>query len=542
MPIRLGVDHASTKHRFIQQLTMQVTADGAVVPEVDKLSQAGARRFDVPDTAASVQLDITVPAPLPGIPDLVRIQQQFNVSAAGGAPTLVPTGSPPALAPRLSVARSGAARTPPGVYRLGLDVEFLDMTSYWLAINAGGPLFTTTQGSQLVILERTRGTPAAWVVLVPPLARAASAQSTGLLMFLRPTSDTHTSVDDLGPKLAGAARYLGDQVAVPPFGMGKLGEFPDYDHQCGFERQLVASGKPVVLAWPFPNGGDYGAVITASMPDMIRSLVVALWDAGRIGIGAPSVGIGRFALAGYSRGGLAALDCFANFSNRSFIDELYLFDPGQFPDSLQSVAPFQQWLDGAPARFRLLRMIGGGFQHGRMLAFAASLARQDATCFPATATAWFTDPSYQIGLSPAGTPLVFTAAGSPAAPGTASGDTGIFTRSFTAGTSTVPSRLVLTGAGQRFTLLGVAPEEAASIVRVHALDTVNAARTPPLPPGTAVTAATFAGVMAKIRANEDAKEPDRIQAIRHEWTVFGGADFGNGYRGFLQQCLELSGF
>ena len=55
--------------------------------------------------------------------------------------------------------------------------------------------------------------------------------------------------------------------------------------------------------------------------------------------------------------------------------------------------------------------------------------------------------------------------------------------------------------------------------------------------------ANFLTVVGRIQTNEDgSSEMNRLGALRHEWTVFGGMGAGSAYKGFMQRCLEESGF
>ena len=539
MPIRLGIDHASKGHRFVKAMTIEVTADKVKVPEVAGVSVAGARRFDVPDTAKLVELVIRIASPTSKLAtDLLLVRQSFTVSSTSGAPTLVPASG--GFQPRLSpAASSGAATKPGGVVRLELDVHFLDVTEYWLAVAPGFRL-TTTHGTRIRLLELTSGSPVCWPVFVPPKV-ASTTTDAGVLMFLRPNhgGPAYTNTDDVNPAmLHSAGRYLEDQggstaTGLGPFGLGSSGDFPEYGHGCGFERQLVDAGKQVILVWPMNQAGNFGDAISARMPALLKSVVTALWSSQVIGAGSSKVAVSRVGVGGYSLGGRAALDCFEH--NRDQIDELFLFDPGSFTPSLAFAAPFDAWLKAKPGR--KLRMMGGGYQHTRLLVFAAALKSPDATCWPPTADAWFTDPSYQRGLSDAGTPLRFTAVGSPAPPNSPSDTTGIFfVPPYTpgAGAKLVLRGLPAPGAAADRTV-ACSMEEAASIAAVHVIFNANFAKK--------VDAKTFGTVVTQITEDPDpAREKPRIFATRHEWTVFGGMDFGAGYRGFLQHALELSGY
>src|SRR5439155_26303285 len=73
-----------------------------------------------------------------------------------------------------------------------------------------------------------------------------------------------------------------------------------------------------------------------------------------------------------------------------------------------------------------------------------------------------------------------------------------------------------------------APEEVAAVLVGHSIAASGG--------GSAVTAANFNAVADNVIANEDPTERDRIAAIRHEWTAFGGIILtaSVGYKGFLE--------
>jgi hypothetical protein len=123
----------------------------------------------------------------------------------------------------------------------------------------------------------------------------------------------------------------------------------------GFEGQLVASNKPVLLVFPIPQGEatqtrratDHGLVT------VIQSLLTALFADGSIGMdqnATPTLDL--LGVSGYSAGGTPAITAFKN--NADSISELYLFDP----TVALPVDTISKWFKQPR---RKLRMVGGSF-------------------------------------------------------------------------------------------------------------------------------------------------------------------------------------
>ena len=122
-------------------------------------------------------------------------------------------------------------------------------------------------------------------------------------------------------------RYSEDPPAGSPFFIDQ-GGFDPYPN-CAYERQLVQSGKRVLMAFPMPHNTSYGLAEGVSAPATLRKFVKTLWMEGEVGGRADDKAVlGRVALGGFSSGGNSALQAIKDFGNS--IDELYLFDPGLF--------------------------------------------------------------------------------------------------------------------------------------------------------------------------------------------------------------------
>jgi hypothetical protein len=545
MPILFGVNHGGTQHRFVQNLTITVTADGTAVAEQPG-SAAGNRRFSLPDTTKNVSMVAQIPpaANSSSTKKLLSVTQTFSVGGNPGAPVLTPTGSTPGgFVPRVTPgAGFGAPAKPGGRFAIDLDVTFLDVTRHAANLASGPASFAFSNGSRFVLLESTQATPFCWVVCLPPAVTTA-ATNIGALTFFRPTlSDAYTNADDVSTALSGISRYFTDAAATPPFALGDASRFPSYQ-SIGWEKQLVSSGKPLALLYPLPHTSSYGALATGSLHKLSAAAVTALWAEGHVGVGGKAT-LARFAVGGYSHGGKVALAAFNADSN--LVDEVYLFDPASFASP-----PGKVWLGGTTGR--RLRMIGGGYQLANMLAHEKALGSSpNATCWPPTADYWATNPFYQSGLShKANTPELLdpvSAAGSATLdPDSPSGHTGFFLVSATPGnappdTTQIHVRAVFASGSPATldaTISGLAHEEVAAILRVRAVDGVMGG-------STKIDQTHFSAAVSAVTVNTDvgAHEPARIKATRHEWTAFGGMELvpGQGYRGFFQHCLENSGF
>jgi len=534
MPILLGVQYDNTEHRFVKQLVIKVKTDSSDLAEASG-SKAGDRKWLVPDSASSVFVSIKLPSPQGSGKQLIDSLQTFAV-LAGPPSKLVPQGGTPTSdwVPRLThAAGMGVEKKAGGAFQLKLDVAFLDVTSY---VKSKGGGYTPQHGSRFAILEYTgKNGPPCWAVLLPPAIPAAGGpEEPGALLFLRPTGKVayHNS-DDVGPAITGMfERYVGPQTSVPPSGLGGSGSFPNYQN-CGWERQLVASRKQVILVFPLPMGSDHGDATGPRATGLVRSVLTALWDSRQIGLGHP-VRPGRMALGGYSHGGKMAMMTLQHKSNHADLTEAYLFDPASFPALKGNVTA---WFGAG----KILRMIAGGYQQGRMLTFLPTLSGGTATVWPDNRDFWFTAKEYQDGLSRTGGPIEhFTSVGSTPPADSPSAYSGVFLDSYSIDSANpANTKLKLSAKPGASKLVhdfrGVAHEEAAAVLRWAVIDKYAS--------GKPVTAGNFATAMTFITVHDDnAGEPNRQSATRHEWTVFGGMVSGGAYKGFLERCLDGSGF
>jgi hypothetical protein len=152
----------------------------------------------------------------------------------------------------------------------------------------------------------------------------------------------------------------------------------------GFERQLVRSGKSLLLIKPWPSGLDYGSLLgSGTLRPILNHLMICLAGNGLVAkdsLTGPRCG--RIGLAGFSGGGNEAIKVWR--VNRGQIDELYLFDPQSFRLDQNNqknnvwlffdangkiVRDLLEWFRGEDKYLRLI----GGLQHPDALMIAANL-------------------------------------------------------------------------------------------------------------------------------------------------------------------------
>jgi hypothetical protein len=552
--MRLRISYDNPQHRFIRTIVVTVTADGVPATQRPE-SKAGALLFDVPDGALALTVGAVI-TPTPSQPPVLNVKQAYSkATLASGAVVWVPTA--PIDRHIIVTGWVGASKKRRGVFVLKLDLTFLDLTAYATLLHPPYT-FAAAHGASFAVLECTdnypgRGSNGAvtWACLIPPaVASAPSPTALGALLFLRPTAsrddgtDPYTNTDDVSNVTIRLTRYTTDPPAANPFYVD--GTFFDPVPFCGWERQLVDSGKAVVLFWPFPHGINHGSVVSSRMPALVRSALYTLWIGGRLGSVGPLADY-RLGLGGFSAGGARALATLRQAGNGAQVDELYLFEPADF--SLR-VADVESWykLGG-----KVLRMMAGGYQQTAMIALAAKLADPvNATCKPAQSDYWYTSALYQAAISNRGGIEHFDLAGTTPAPGSPSAVSAVFLSSYD------PSapKLVLSWKDPATAVERVRPftpgprvpvpshEEAASLVHWWLIG-LYAGGNP------IANAQTFMTVMQRVTsaAGESSwpvrGEADRIDSIRHEWTVIGGEgaiDRQAGFKGYFQICLENSGF
>ena len=437
---------------------------------------------------------------------------------------------------------------------------------------------------ELHIYEMTMGKPRAWAVVVPKAARTGGS-TCNVLVFFQPTEGReYTGVLDCPcyQKWPHLPRYTRDPQDEGPFYYQTInasspemlqffktaqwaGSSPPTTEQLaemqkrywqwshpptGFEGQLAASGKAVVLAMPFPHGAtnDYGVAQTNGFGYLMSALGIALAADGALSeekAGIERISVTRKGVSGFSVGAGNAQLAFGQ--NQGSVKELYLFDHLSF-DSLDKDT-IRAWLKRGDTR---LCLVGGRFLSSAIRLksqFPASqypnvfLTPEDPSFFdtpgniwavalfpPARAGAWETGPRT---LSDAGT-------------GTA---TSYSAKSNVYLTRTNPLSLTLG------TPTGVS--HAVHVTSVEAAALVRQWQVPQGPPDTDPYADRPVENSGDLGSVSDAKAQEVIDNLRHQWTVQGGigtaARFpygpqdqtnpdGAAFEGYLHFCLKHSAF
>jgi hypothetical protein len=307
------------------------------------------------------------------------------------------------------------------------------------------------------------------------------------------------------------------------------------------------------MFFPMPHVTSFGAITTSRLTrpagnpsgvSILDHLLRSLWADGSLSPSASAAPtIKRLALGGFSLGGDI---CLASWNaNLEQVDELYLFDPGKGIPA--SVAP---WLTAK--RDRRLRMMGCAYSETNALGIAASLAKSGATAAanwsnkPGDPLFWY-GPAYARALSDPSISNNIDSLDDAQSPPTttATKKSNVFMTSFhtdNPGAAKANVQLFLTakwpgqtGAPPSSQATGIGNAEAAAYLRYRIIDEFNAAH--------AVTSvAQFNTVCRHLQVNDFNEEQPRTAAVRHEWAVIGGEERGQAFVGYLQLCLEGSGF
>jgi hypothetical protein len=376
---------------YLNRVECNLTVDDNAV---SSQQQSGASRtFTFSASAGTSVVQLSVSVPRPGWNTLCTFTQLLKVN---GSSLLIPSGSSHgnvlSLHPSLSSKwprhpRVTVTRNQPGDWKLSVDLMFVEFTN---VVRGDGKLRDYDEvfyqvdgvsefepndnhhGCELHIYEKTQGNPKAWAIIVPKAAlNARERGSYNVLVFLQPAlqeweTRDYTDAETCSYKDPNLPRYSHDPARWGPFFYQEQ-QKPDGTKwflrkgwpYAGFEGQLAASGKPVLLVMPYGMGAknDYGDAVTADLKGVLASLITALWGDGHIGDEQyKGAELGRVGLAGYSAGANAASVAFTRIdaSDKSFLKELYLFDClAPFPAEPTLAA----WLkrDGG----NRLRLIGG---------------------------------------------------------------------------------------------------------------------------------------------------------------------------------------
>jgi hypothetical protein len=350
------------------------------------------------------------------VPTSASTQQYGAISAAGHGPYLQTVAQwKDRLHPRLTASSSPSGHEFPV---LEVDLTFVDASYYFatprdkdtsdLVAAYHGVLFGQRRphhGCRLHAFELTRKEgPATWLAIVPPSASTAvynplqgsldqmlpqatdrGASEFDVLIHLRPIvrGPRYDAIEKTHGLFGNLTRFFAEPSPEQPFFAGRNGRwssFPDI----GFEKQLVKSGKRVIIAYPWPSVLDFGVVLHQGGPRLCaEKVVLALRAIGAIAAGhALDVRLGRLGIAGFSGGANQTIKAW--LANRPSIDELWLIDPQSFQfdqdrrqaesllllDGTQRVRrELIEWFRDDRRRLRLI----GGLRHVEALQIAATL-------------------------------------------------------------------------------------------------------------------------------------------------------------------------
>jgi hypothetical protein len=567
-PLRiLVVWRDPVKDPFLARMTVRVRQDGASGPELARAtdSKPGRLTFDVPDTVRHIRLEVVVPSPDPiHVPtDVVNFWQEADVvdvslprGPVRGLNATKSSRSNSPFHPRIKLTEPWSPGAS-GVAVLELDVRFLDVSSYAasLAHRGFGPIATGSYQCKWSIFAHTQAMPLMWAVGVSPHVAQNELNANVLLFFqhelfhrVTPLGDLQWKVGYSGPEDLDYQR-LGVYIDPPGWSLGNyinprgsaghgfLRNYPRF----GWDKQLAESGKPIVFVFPFPGGGmkgtDFGVVnfpndAASILASLLRALQAENLVASQVVFPAR---LQRLAIAGWSSGVVAALNWLFGDA-RGIVDEAYLFD---------GLTPAANLLDADPTsskmsswfkkKARKLRLMGTAYTEVQYNRIAKAIGSADATAHPNKTDYWYTDPFYKRALTLEGDPEVsFDRLGSPATTkATLASNVFLISENVSTSGDTTTATLELGSPGLRSwksnrTVGPIGHTEAASIIAY-------------LLPGFVSGQNSFDDITSKLQPSDDPDaEPSRILKLRHPWSCFGGT--GPPFKGYLQMCLEKSGF
>ncbi|WP_437876350.1 hypothetical protein [Sorangium sp. So ce513] len=377
MPLKLRVTWRNAGSPLLPDALadVQATADDAPLPI--RGAKPGLREFEIPAGAARVALRARFSAAFGAFEDVpalreevLSVEQAFDVAGAGTA--LSPAPDPELGQPHPLVDMQSA----PGAAVAQIGTDFVDITPFWMAYAryADEHQREHQPGTELVALGATAGDPKIWFASIPEACKAPQDDGISALVFYRPEGYAYSRVDQRH-EMFGLNRYLLSPDPDPDasFWARDVFALDPRDNsrwvylRCGFEAALAASGKAVVMLHPWPNGTNFGAATTASLPGLAEAALRLLGGTQKVGLGQGGARLGKLGLAGFSAGGLPLWQALA--ANAARVSEVFAFDARGIG---KSEALLARWLAGDASR--KLRMTGG-HQLDANTAIARRLAR-----------------------------------------------------------------------------------------------------------------------------------------------------------------------
>ena len=366
--INFRVQWPNASHVLLATPTIDVKVDDAPLAALVQLP--GLHDFQIPDGASKVELLVTFSATLVFIqrvtfdpdtfdpivePDtlnpftLFQAGQNYRVEQdALIADTAVIFGTGAVDFTRTVhplIQTVSAANAVSGVAVAEVRTEFLDITAHFLAnadeTDAEIRAIDTEPESDFIALASTGAQPPLWFAHYPKDVDTGTP-TISVLTFFRPHGHyTYATAFDMSHRqrgLSDLSRYLlapKDQAPIDlvrgPTRREDRFTFADpfYPLRIGWQQAVLRSGKQMVVLHPWPTSGlQFGAALTSKLPIVADQILRFLHGMGRIAASQPTVQMGRMGVAGYSAGGVPAVQ--AMKTNRSRVKELYLFDPFPF--------------------------------------------------------------------------------------------------------------------------------------------------------------------------------------------------------------------
>jgi hypothetical protein len=604
-PFSVSVSYSNGTNKFVKTLALTLTDTGSssAITATSKPSGTTDRAtwvFNVTTTGAkqTLRLKATIADPASGAPGpILDMTQDLEVDSSVSPPTVKLTGGRNSGAhPRVTLNKltSGSAKTAT-VAPISLNLAFIDLTAHLTASSAAFKKFVTSSAQKCSyrVLEYTNDTfHLTWPVAIPPKYDVDKRTDTNIFLMFRNEYDNYKDADDLDWDFHALPRYFGSPKTTAcffPDGTAWSG-YPAY----GWDAQLVASQKEVLIAQPVPTGPGGASFQDLENPALgkkrLDDFIVCLWaenviakkatappTLARLAIGGFSSGTAVFLQPGFSVGAATTHNkaekekaeqdpsytpqlwpptnagWIRSDAVGKFVDELYHFDglsSGGFQVGSHSVRYYPNvaaWIAATSKPGRKARLIGTGYNESVANDTARLLKNPNVTAHPNDYSYWYSNQDYLLAFSPnrQGGVQKWKQTGTPqASPAVdVSDETNVFLDSSSdqSKTTIANATLTLSWNGHKLPANGIGVVEAAGLTR-WAISTPN-------PVTTVSDFNKIYGIAAKpgpgrfgIVLSGNSGEANTPAMIRHPWSVMGGTFPGGVFKGWVQMCLEMSGF
>ncbi|MEO7037230.1 MAG: OmpA family protein [Polyangiaceae bacterium] len=372
----------------------------------------------------------------------------------------------------------------------------------------------------------------------------------------RPSYVTRTHPDPVGNSPTPSAQFPADE---------QFNNFPSFN----WAQQIVNSKKAVALLMPFPKKTKLGQLDQPNSPNLalLQSLTSTLQAEGQIKPSHSPILTG-LAIGGWSSGTKTVVDWCAGLVGRAsalkkVVREVYFFDG--FENSkvgLFQGGAVEAWFRDDPSR--RLRLICTSYTEKEGIDLAHRLGATevldvvlDAGATPVNGNvrvmpgrndyfytsalykaAFVLPPDPAVGAQPAAS-LTFRAKGQAQLARDLTTDSALTLDQENFSSGTPKAFITLSFQANTKVLANYSSTEAAAVLHHIVLPFVVGSFGTPQP---VRSKSDFDKAMAELRDSHDDSEPLRLFKLRHPWAVFGGALRGTTFVGYLQFCLEESGF